>query len=207
MPRLSDGLSDPHTRVQAAARTALHEVRCPASHISLLELACNVVSNLAHGMQGSSWCCLSLSMCSVVRADTRHHNCKLQGLCERQVGSVIRNPEVAALVPALLAAISEPNKNTRATLDTLLDTVFINTVDAASLALIVPVVNRGLRERAGDTKKKAARIVGNMCALINEPKVRPTAFLITKLCGTDMAGMNMPSSRTARSSTCTVLYI
>lgn len=88
-----------------------------------------------------------------------------------QVGSVIRNPEVAVLVPALLAAIADPSKATRKTLDTLLDTVFINTVDAASLALIVPVVNRGLRDRLGDTKKKAARIVGNMCALINEPKV------------------------------------
>jgi hypothetical protein len=54
----------------------------------------------------------------------------------------------------------------------LLDTVFINTVDAASLALIVPVVARGLRDRSGDAKRKAARIVGNMCALINEPKVR-----------------------------------
>jgi hypothetical protein len=88
------------------------------------------------------------------------------------VGSVIRNPEVAVLVPKLLAAIADPNLHTKGTLDTLLDTVFINTVDAASLALIVPVVNRGLRERAGDTKKKAARIVGNMCALINDPKVR-----------------------------------
>lgn len=56
----------------------------------------------------------------------------------------------------------------------LLDTVFINTIDAASLALIVPVVARGLRDRSGDAKRKAARIVGNMCALINEPKVGRT---------------------------------
>jgi len=98
------------------------------------------------------------------------------------VGSVIRNPEVALLVPKLLAAIAEPNAHTRGTLDTLLDTVFINTVDAASLALIVPVVNRGLRERAGDTKKKAARIVGNMCALINDPKVRVFAECAPACC-------------------------
>ena len=62
-------------------------------------------------------------------------------------------------------------------LQVLLDTVFINTVDAASLALIVPVVNRGLRDRSGDAKRKAARIVGNMCALINEPKVRSSFSL------------------------------
>jgi hypothetical protein len=88
------------------------------------------------------------------------------------VGSVIRNPEVQTLVPTLLAAISSPNTATRAALDVLLSTTFVNTVDTASLALIVPVVQRGLRDRTGDVKKRAARIVGNMCALVNEPKVR-----------------------------------
>jgi hypothetical protein len=88
-----------------------------------------------------------------------------------QVGSVIRNPEVQTLVPTLLAAISNPNTATRTALDVLLSTTFVNTVDTASLALIIPVVQRGLRDRSGDVKKRAARIVGNMCALINEPKV------------------------------------
>jgi len=88
-----------------------------------------------------------------------------------QIGGVIRNPEVQKLVKPLLLAIANPNKHAKAALDILLQTVFINTVDAPSLALIVPVVHRGLRDRSGDAKKKAARIVGNMCALINEPKV------------------------------------
>ena len=37
-------------------------------------------------------------------------------------------------------------------------------------ALIAPVVHRGLRDRSGDVKKRAARIVGNLCALINDPR-------------------------------------
>lgn len=37
-------------------------------------------------------------------------------------------------------------------------------------ALIIPVVHRGLRERSGDVKKRAARIVGNLCSLINDSK-------------------------------------
>jgi hypothetical protein len=88
-----------------------------------------------------------------------------------QVGSVIRSPEMAALVPALLSAIADPNASTRSCLDTLLATTFVNTIDAPSLALVVPVVHRGLRDRSGDTKKRAARIVGNMCSLTNDPKV------------------------------------
>ena len=88
-----------------------------------------------------------------------------------QVGSVIRNAEVQQLVPTLLAAIAEPNTRARPALDTLIETVFVHDVDAASLALIVPVLHRGLRDRSGDAKKKAGRIVGNMCELINDPKV------------------------------------
>lgn len=49
------------------------------------------------------------------------------------MGSVIRNPEVSTLVPCLLAAISDPNAATRIALDVLLETVFVNTIDAASL--------------------------------------------------------------------------
>jgi hypothetical protein len=46
---------------------------------------------------------------------------------------VIRNPEVSGLVPHLLAAIADPNGSTRPALDVLLETVFVNTIDAASL--------------------------------------------------------------------------
>ncbi|KAG6736243.1 hypothetical protein POTOM_061029 [Populus tomentosa] len=48
----------------------------------------------------------------------------------------------------------------------LTETTFINSIDAPSLALLVPIVHRGLRERSAETKKKAAQIVGNMCSLV-----------------------------------------
>ncbi|CAH9129951.1 unnamed protein product [Cuscuta epithymum] len=88
----------------------------------------------------------------------------------QQVGSVIKNPEISALVPTLLTSLMEPNEYTKYSLDILLQTTFVNTVDAPSLALLVPIVYRGLRERGAETKKKAAQIVGNMCSLVTEPK-------------------------------------
>ncbi|GBG78816.1 hypothetical protein CBR_g28040 [Chara braunii] len=88
----------------------------------------------------------------------------------QQVGSVIRNPEIASLVPTLLVSIADPNKHTKTSLDLLLQTTFVNSVDPPSLALLVPVVHRGLRERSADTKKKAAQIVGSMCLLVTEHK-------------------------------------
>jgi hypothetical protein len=51
-----------------------------------------------------------------------------------------------------------------------LQTTFVNSVDAPSLALLVPIVHRGLRERSAETKKKAAQIVGNMSSLVSEHK-------------------------------------
>ncbi|KAG6737448.1 hypothetical protein POTOM_058970 [Populus tomentosa] len=87
-----------------------------------------------------------------------------------EVGSVIKNPEISSLVPTLLMGLTDPNEYTKYSLDILLQTTFINSIDAPSLALLVPIVHRGLRERSAETKKKAAQIVGNMCSLVTEPK-------------------------------------
>lgn len=113
---------------------------------------------------------------------------------------MIKNPEIASLVPTLLKGLTDPNDHTKYSLDILLQvslvalysileallvllfsysflnadelmqTTFVNSIDAPSLALLVPIVHRGLRERSADTKKKAAQIVGNMCSLVTEPK-------------------------------------
>lgn len=88
----------------------------------------------------------------------------------QQVGSVIKNPEIAALVPTLLTGIADPNEHTKSSLEVILQTTFVNSVDAPSLALLVPVVHRGLRARGSETKKKAAQIVGNMSTLVTEHK-------------------------------------
>uniref|UniRef100_A0A7N0VHG6 TOG domain-containing protein n=1 Tax=Kalanchoe fedtschenkoi TaxID=63787 RepID=A0A7N0VHG6_KALFE len=88
----------------------------------------------------------------------------------QQVGSVIKNPEISSLVPTLLKGLTDPNDYTKYSLDILLQTTFINSIDAPSLALLVPIVHRGLRERSSETKKKAAQIAGNMCSLVTEPK-------------------------------------
>ncbi|KAG7585744.1 Armadillo-type fold [Arabidopsis thaliana x Arabidopsis arenosa] len=49
---------------------------------------------------------------------------------------------------------ADPNEYTRHSLVILLQTTFVNSVDAPSLALLVPIVHRGLRERSSETKKR-----------------------------------------------------
>lgn len=51
-------------------------------------------------------------------------------------GEVISNPEIQALVPTLLSGLSNPDKNTNAALNSLLETAFVHYIDAPSLALV-----------------------------------------------------------------------
>eukprot|EP00163_Fabomonas_tropica_P034457 TRINITY_DN9545_c1_g1_i1.p1 TRINITY_DN9545_c1_g1~~TRINITY_DN9545_c1_g1_i1.p1 ORF type:complete len:1324 (+),score=415.97 TRINITY_DN9545_c1_g1_i1:307-4278(+) len=89
------------------------------------------------------------------------------------IGSVIRNPEIQVHVPVIHKALGDPNSYTQQCLDTLIDTEFVHTIDPASLALIVPVLHRGLRERSTEIKKRAAQIVGSMCSLADHKDVLP----------------------------------
>lgn len=59
----------------------------------------------------------------------------------------------------------DPSSKTAPCLQVLLQTSFVHFIDAPSLALIMPVLQRALNERSTETKKMASQIIGNMYAL------------------------------------------
>ncbi|XP_076452806.1 stalled ribosome sensor GCN1-like [Babylonia areolata] len=91
----------------------------------------------------------------------------------QQIGSVIRNPEIQAIVPTLLEALQEPTKRTTVCLQRLLATKFVHFVDAPSLALIMPVIQRAFQDRVTETRKMAAQIMGNMYSLTDQKDLSP----------------------------------
>ncbi|KAI8599877.1 armadillo-type protein, partial [Dissophora ornata] len=90
-----------------------------------------------------------------------------------QFGEVISNPEIQDLVPIMMAALCDPNTKTHPALTALLGTSFVHYIDSPSLALVMPILERGLRERTTDVKKKASQIVGNMASLTDQKDLIP----------------------------------
>lgn len=80
-------------------------------------------------------------------------------------GEVLSNPEIKKLQPVLLKALADPTSKTNAALTALLATPFEHYLDSPSLALVVPILDRGLKERSSETKRKSVLIVGNMASL------------------------------------------
>jgi len=85
------------------------------------------------------------------------------------IGSVIRNPEIQIHVPLLLKTYDDPEIHSKELLENLLSTNYVHTIDPASLSLIMPILERTLKERSSELKKMSCQIVGNLCSL-TEPK-------------------------------------
>ncbi|WBW74626.1 translation initiation regulator, HEAT repeat protein Gcn1 [Schizosaccharomyces osmophilus] len=84
-------------------------------------------------------------------------------------GEVISNPEIQNLVPVLLNALSDCTRYTDDALSAILKTAFVHYLDSPSLALVIPIIQYGMRERNASTKRQSAKIFGLMASL-TEPE-------------------------------------
>lgn len=80
----------------------------------------------------------------------------------------ITNDDIRPIVPQLVSVIAHPEESI-ATLDLLLETTFVATVDASVLALIAPLLGKSLRNRSSVMKRKASRVIDIMCRLVQNP--------------------------------------
>eukprot|EP00587_Corethron_hystrix_P006065 CAMPEP_0113308822 /NCGR_PEP_ID=MMETSP0010_2-20120614/7118_1 /TAXON_ID=216773 ORGANISM="Corethron hystrix, Strain 308" /NCGR_SAMPLE_ID=MMETSP0010_2 /ASSEMBLY_ACC=CAM_ASM_000155 /LENGTH=538 /DNA_ID=CAMNT_0000163963 /DNA_START=315 /DNA_END=1932 /DNA_ORIENTATION=+ /assembly_acc=CAM_ASM_000155 len=79
------------------------------------------------------------------------------------------NTDVAPAVPAVVEAIVKPSETVKA-LEKLMATTFVAAVDASTLAILCPVLSRGLKEKLALHKRMAAIVIENMSRLVSRPE-------------------------------------
>ncbi|KAI8970103.1 P-loop containing nucleoside triphosphate hydrolase protein [Mycotypha africana] len=90
--------------------------------------------------------------------------------CMTTTTALLDNKDVERFIPAVIECINHP-ENVPETIHQLGATTFVQEVDAGTLALMVPLLGRGLRERQTPIKRKSALIIDNMCKLVDDPEV------------------------------------
>ncbi|KAL7629808.1 translational elongation factor EF-1 alpha [Parahypoxylon ruwenzoriense] len=89
----------------------------------------------------------------------------MEKLCE-----LIVNKDIERFIPELIKCIAKP-ENVPETVHLLGATTFVTEVQEPTLALMVPLLDRGLAERDTAIKRKSAVIVDNMCKLVDDPNI------------------------------------
>lgn len=86
------------------------------------------------------------------------------------IGTQVRNSEVSALSKEVVRAVADPanQKYTQEVLCKLGSTTFMNYIDAASLAFLIPIMTRGLKEREQKSRKWSAQILGAVVTLVKD---------------------------------------
>jgi len=80
------------------------------------------------------------------------------------------NPDIVPLVGDVVHGVMNVGDSER-TVDRLAGTVFIQTVDTPSLAVMAPILTSGLSQKSSPaTKRASARIIENMSKLVEEPR-------------------------------------
>jgi len=88
------------------------------------------------------------------------------------IESVIRcsnNKDLEPLFPVLIDALKDSNKNNIA-VEELASCVFVQTIDASALGVILPILQRGLRHNTYEIQRKTCVIIDNVCKLVEDPK-------------------------------------
>jgi elongation factor 3 len=84
------------------------------------------------------------------------------------VCKTVTNPDLHPFIPQLVATIETPSEVPE-TVYKLAATTFVTTVEAPSLAIMAPILQRGLGEAAQAILRQTAVIIDNMCKLVEDP--------------------------------------
>eukprot|EP00899_Mesostigma_viride_P016689 jgi/Mesvir1/25020/Mv16966-RA.13 len=188
LPALLDAVSDKQRDVQKAAEPAIDAVRgliCPhavafATNV-LLKAACGggkwqtkasalkVLKEMAttHPTQLSRCMPVIVPVVQELIWDTKPEVSQAAKDVMKEALDAIDNKDLEPFVPKLMGAMTNPEEVPEC-IHALAATTFVQTVDSASLSIIVPLLLRGLALRPVAIKRQCAVIVENMSKLVEE---------------------------------------
>jgi len=86
----------------------------------------------------------------------------------REALKVIGNKDIEHMTEKILTAISKP-KEVPEIMHEMAGVTFVQSVESPALAMVVPLLLRGLREKSYSTKRQSAVIINNMSKLVDNP--------------------------------------
>merc|ERR1712003_55186 len=86
----------------------------------------------------------------------------------KQALEVIGNRDIEHMTGKILTAITKP-KEVPEIMHKMAGVTFVQSVESPALAMVVPLLLRGLREKSTATKRQAAVIIDNMSKLVDNP--------------------------------------
>ena len=81
----------------------------------------------------------------------------------------IGNLDISPFIPSLISCIARPEEVSEC-VHKLASTTFVKTVDAPTLAIMLPLLIRGLNTDKTSVRRQTAVIIDNMCKLVEEPE-------------------------------------
>jgi elongation factor 3 len=87
-----------------------------------------------------------------------------------KICALISNKDIERFIPELIKCIAKPEAVPE-TVHLLGATTFVTDVHEPTLAIMVPLLERGLVERETAIKRKSAVIIDNMCKLVEDPQI------------------------------------
>lgn len=88
--------------------------------------------------------------------------------CMNQVCGTLDNIDIIPFLPSLVSCISRPEEVPECVFK-LSATTFVQQIEAPTLAIMVPLLNRALNERKPAIQRQTAVIIDNMCKLVENP--------------------------------------
>jgi elongation factor 3 len=88
--------------------------------------------------------------------------------CMQAISGCTGNKDLEPFLPAVVEAASSI-QNTHKCVEKLAGCVFVQNVETKALAVMLPVLQRGLTDKAEEVKRTCCQIVDNMCKVVEDP--------------------------------------